>query len=71
VALEPARCYHEHMDIRVASLVIDVTDAESLAQFWAAARGWRIVYRGSYGVPMGGWRPESGVKVTGAVPASW
>jgi catechol-2,3-dioxygenase len=41
------------MENRVASLVIDATDAEALAQFWAATLGWQIVKRGSYWVTIG------------------
>ena len=46
-------CYHKHVENRVASLVIDATDAELLARFWAAALGWQIIKRGSYGVSIG------------------
>jgi len=38
---------------RIVSLVIDATDAELLAQFWAGALGWQVVKRGSYGVSIG------------------
>jgi predicted enzyme related to lactoylglutathione lyase len=38
---------------RVASLVIDATDAVLLARFWAGALGWQIIKRGSYGVSIG------------------
>lgn len=38
------------MENRIASLVIDATDAESLGAFWADALGWQIVKRGDYGV---------------------
>jgi catechol-2,3-dioxygenase len=53
VATEPALCYHMHVENRIASLVIDATDAERLARFWAAALGWQLVNRGSYGVSIG------------------
>ncbi len=46
-------CYHRHVENRVASLVIDATDAELLARFWAAALGWQVIKRGSYGVSIG------------------
>lgn len=46
-------CYHGQVENRVASLVIDATDAELLARFWAAALGWQLVKRGSYGVSIG------------------
>jgi catechol-2,3-dioxygenase len=42
-----------HVENRIASLVIDATDAERLARFWAAALGWQLVNRGSYGVSIG------------------
>ncbi len=42
-----------HVENRIASLVIDAADAERLAQFWAAALGWQLVKRGSYGVSIG------------------
>ena len=48
-----AMCYHQHVNNLVASLVIDATDAELLAQFWAAALGWQLVNRGGYGVTIG------------------
>jgi predicted enzyme related to lactoylglutathione lyase len=51
--LSPATCYHEQVENRVASLVIDATDAELLAQFWAAALGWQLIKRGGYGVSIG------------------
>jgi catechol-2,3-dioxygenase len=38
---------------RIVSLVVDATDAELLAQFWARVLGWRVVDRGSYGVTIG------------------
>lgn len=41
------------MENRIASLVVDAADAELLAQFWAAALGWQVVNRGSYGVSIG------------------
>jgi catechol-2,3-dioxygenase len=53
VAIEPATCYHRHVENRVASLVIDATDAELLGRFWAAALGWQLVKRGGYGVSIG------------------
>jgi catechol-2,3-dioxygenase len=53
VATVPVLCYHRHVENRIASLVIDATDAERLAQFWAAALGWQIVNQGSYGVSIG------------------
>ena len=43
-------CYYEHVENRIASLVIDASDAELLARFWAVALGWQVVNRGSYGV---------------------
>ncbi len=46
-------CYHVHVENRIASLVVDATDAEQLAQFWAEALGWQVVNRGSYGVSIG------------------
>ena len=46
-------CYHVHVENRIASLVVDATDAELLAQFWAGALGWQVVNRGSYGVSIG------------------
>jgi catechol-2,3-dioxygenase len=46
-------CYHVQVENRIASLVVDATDAELLAQFWAAALGWQVVNRGSYGVSIG------------------
>src|SRR5262249_38924617 len=46
-------CYHVHVENRIASLVVDATDAEQLAQFWAGALGWQVVNRGSYGVSVG------------------
>src|SRR2546429_9888396 len=42
----PAMCYHVHVENRIASLVVDATDAELLAQFWAGALGWQVVNRG-------------------------
>ena len=53
MALEPAMYYHMHVENQVASLVIDATDAELLARFWAAALGWQLIKRGSYGVSIG------------------
>lgn len=53
MATVPVLCYHRHVENRIASLVIDATDAERLAQFWAAALGWQIVNQGSYGVSIG------------------
>jgi hypothetical protein len=53
LATGPALCYHMHVENRIASLVIDATDAERLARFWAAALGWQLVNRGSYGVSIG------------------
>jgi hypothetical protein len=41
------------MENYVVSVVIDSTDAELLAQFWASALGWQIVKRGTYGVSIG------------------
>jgi predicted enzyme related to lactoylglutathione lyase len=41
------------MENRIAYLVIDATDAERLARFWADVLGWRIVRRGSYWVTIG------------------
>jgi hypothetical protein len=35
---------------RIASLVVDATDAEALGRFWADVLGWEIVKRGGYGV---------------------
>ncbi len=35
------------------SVVIDVRDAERIAQFWVEVLGWRIVERGEYGVSIG------------------
>jgi hypothetical protein len=49
----PAMCYHVQVENRIASLVVDATDAELLAQFWAEALGWQVVNRGSYGVSIG------------------
>jgi catechol-2,3-dioxygenase len=46
-------CYHVQVENRIASLVVDATDAELLAQFWARTLGWRVVNRGSYGVSIG------------------
>ena len=46
-------CYPVHVENRVVSLVIDATNAELLARFWAAALGWQIVDRGGYGVSIG------------------
>lgn len=46
-------CYHVQVENQIASLVVDATDAELLAQFWAAALGWQVVDRGSYGVSIG------------------
>jgi Glyoxalase-like domain len=46
-------CYHVQVENRIASLVVDATDAEQLAQFWAEALGWQVVNRGSYGVSIG------------------
>jgi catechol-2,3-dioxygenase len=46
-------CYHRQVENRVASLVIDATDAELLARFWAAALGWQVIKHGSYGVSIG------------------
>ena len=46
-------CYHVQVENRIASLVVDAADAELLAQFWAAALGWQVVDRGSYGVSIG------------------
>jgi catechol-2,3-dioxygenase len=48
-----AMCYHQHVNNLVASLVIDATDAELLARFWAAALGWQLVNRGGYGATIG------------------
>ena len=42
------------MENRIASLVVDATDAEELAQFWSTVLGWQIVNRGNYGVTIGG-----------------
>jgi predicted enzyme related to lactoylglutathione lyase len=42
-----------HVENRVVSLVMDATDAELLARFWAAALGWQIVKRGGYGLSIG------------------
>lgn len=53
MAIKPGLCYHVHVENRVASLVIDATDAELLARFWAAALGWQVIKRGSYGVSIG------------------
>ncbi len=53
VAIARAMCYHVQMENRIASLVIDATAAELLARFWAAALGWQVVNRGSYGVSIG------------------
>jgi hypothetical protein len=53
VAPEAAMCYHRLVENRVASLVIDATDAELLARFWAAALGWQLINRGGYGVSIG------------------
>ena len=53
VAIPPTVCYDEQVENRVASLVVDATDAELLAGFWAAVLGWRIVNRGNYGVSIG------------------
>lgn len=44
---------HVSVENRIASLVIDATDAELLAQFWSAVLGWQIVKRGNYGVSIG------------------
>jgi catechol-2,3-dioxygenase len=41
------------MENRIVSLVIDATDAELLAQFWAEVLGWQVVERGNYGVSIG------------------
>jgi len=41
------------MENRIVSLVIDATDAELLAQFWAEVLGWQVVDRGNYGVSIG------------------
>ncbi len=49
----PGVCYHEHVENRIASLVVDAADAELLAQFWAAALGWQVVNRGTYGASIG------------------
>lgn len=49
----PTMCYHEHVENRIASLVVDAADAELLAQFWVGALGWQVVNRGSYGVSIG------------------
>jgi catechol-2,3-dioxygenase len=38
------------MQNRIASLVVDATDAEALGRFWADVLGWAIVKRGGYGV---------------------
>lgn len=46
-------CYDVDVENRIASLVVDATDAELLAQFWARALGWQVVDRGSYGVSIG------------------
>jgi hypothetical protein len=46
-------CYHGHVDNRIVSLVIDATDAERLARFWATALGWQLIDRGSYGGSIG------------------
>jgi catechol-2,3-dioxygenase len=46
-------CYHQRVENRIVSLVIDATDAELLAQFWAGALGWQVVDRGGYGVSIG------------------
>ena len=35
---------------RIASLVVDATDAEALGRFWADVLGWDVVKRGGYGV---------------------
>jgi hypothetical protein len=48
-----AMCYHVQVENRIASLVVDATDAEQLAQFWAGALGWQVVNRGSYGASIG------------------
>jgi predicted enzyme related to lactoylglutathione lyase len=41
------------MENRIAYLVVDATDAERLATFWADALGWQIVRRGSYWLTIG------------------
>src|SRR5512135_3349781 len=41
------------MENRIVSLVIDATEAELLAQFWAEVLGWQVVDRGNYGVSTG------------------
>src|SRR5262249_18533547 len=48
-----AMCYGVHVETRLVALVVDATDAEQLAQFWAGALGWQVVNRGSYGVSIG------------------
>ena len=42
-----------HVENRIASLVVEATDAELLGQFWAGTLGWQVVNRGSYGVSIG------------------
>jgi catechol-2,3-dioxygenase len=39
---------------RIASLVVDATDAEALGRFWAEVLGWDVVKRGGYGVTIAG-----------------
>jgi catechol-2,3-dioxygenase len=46
-------CYHLQMENCIVSLVIDATDADLLARFWASTLGWQIVNRGTYGVSIG------------------
>ena len=41
------------MGSMIASLIIDATDTETVAQFWAEALGWEIVNRGGYGISIG------------------
>jgi catechol-2,3-dioxygenase len=45
--------YDRHVENRIASLVVDATDAEGLGQFWAEVLGWQIIKRGNYGVTIG------------------
>ena len=58
---------------RIASLVVDATDAELLVQFWAAALGWQVANRGSYGVSNGAYSAPfeiaSGLCPMGSKPA--
>lgn len=41
--------YDSRVENRIASLVVDAADAETLARFWSDVLGWQIIKRGNYG----------------------